>query len=695
MKKSLLSRMMAIVLCVVMAVCSIPAGAITAFAATEYIYKNFTYTVSDNEATITGCVDENIEVLSIPVSIEGYAVSAIGANAFDDIDTLTTIYFSNAIKTIGRAAFKDCDQLFVVEIPDSVESIAAAGSYDHDGAFSYCDNLQEVIIGDGLKTIPKSIFYGCPKLESVIIGSSVETIGRSAFNGTAIKTILIPDSVTTIESNAFDNCTSLHAIKLGNSLKTIGSQAFRNCDSLLSVEIPDSVESIAAAGSYDHDGAFSYCDNLQEVIIGDGLKTIPKSIFYGCPKLESVIIGSSVETIGRSAFNGTAIKTILIPDSVTTIESNAFDNCTSLHAIKLGNSLKTIGSQAFRNCDSLLSVEIPDSVESIAAAGSYDHDGAFSYCDNLQEVIIGDGLNTIPKSAFYECAKLKKVIIGSTVESINEYAFGSNSSLTTVLIFDNVTFIADNAFDAAEQVEFYGYEGSYAQEYALVHDIPFHVVSRDLSIEEILAGITSRKVDMELITGEYIGTYTGPQGLMGLEFDVYYADDLLENKTKLEEIARKATIASVVYDDGKEIPQKVFSWRDIHTAVRNYSGSYIAIFYYFENAENEGVETGVYISTAKYDNEENTYSFVGTEWLQHDTYDFADIKNATLDGDYIVGEIWGQGSSGGIWWGTTYQELGSVIVKKEGKAYSLPQDSLAHKGHTYKLIEQNVSRNYL
>jgi len=933
MKNNLVRRIMSFALAGALILGIIPSSVITAFAATEYTYENFKYTVSNGEATITGCVDENIEVLSIPVSIEGYAVSAIGANAFDDIDTLTTIYFSKTIKTIGRAAFKDCDQLFLVEIPDSVETIEGAGSYDvngafancdnlHEviigdglktiskatfygcpslesvvigrsvetigvsafegcgvktilipdsvaiiddyafnecksmsailfgsglksigyrafkdcdsllsvnipdsvetidgagsyevtGAFSYCDNLQEVVIGEGLKTITKATFYGCPKLESVVIGSSVETIGVSAFEGCGIKTILIPDSVAIIDDYAFNECKSLQTIKLGSGLKTIGYRAFKDCDSLLYVNIPDSVETIEGAGSYEVTGAFSYCDNLQEVVIGDGLKTISKATFYGCTKLESVIIGNSVETIGTSAFEGCGVKTILIPDSVTVIDDYAFNECRSLYAIKLGSGVKTIGYRAFKDCDSLLSIEIPDSVETIEGAGSYEVTGAFSYCENLQEVIIGNGLKTISKATFYGCSKLesviigdsvetigtsafegcgvktilvpdsvtviedyafnecksmyavklgsgvktigyrafkdcdnllsveipdsveiiegagsyevtgafsycdklqdviigdglkaiskatfygcpelKTVIIGSGVESIQDQAFAENASLTTVLIFDNVTSIADNAFDASEQVEFYGYEGSYAQEYALAHDIPFHVVSRDLSIEEILAGITSRKVDLELVTGEYIGTYTGPQGLMGLEFDIYYADDLLEDKTKLEEIARKATIASVVYDDGKEIPQRVFSWQDIHNAVRSYSGSYIAIFYYFENAENEGVETGVYISTAKFNSEDNTYSFTGSEWLQHDTYDFADIKNAKLDGDYIVGEIWGQGSSGGIWWGTTYQELGGVIVKKEGRAHSLPKDAEILNGHTYKLIEQNVT----
>ena len=614
------------------------------------------------------------------------SVASIGYEAFCDCKLLSAVKLGNGLKTIDSGAFNDCDSLLSIEIPDSVETINSSSSYD-SGAFSYCDNLQEIIIGNGLKAIKNYTFVHCPKLESVVIGESVESIGSHAFSSSALKTIVVPDSVTSIGYEAFCDCTALYAIELGNGLKTIDSGAFNDCDSLLSITIPDSVETINSSSSYDS-GAFSHCDNLQEVIIGDGLKAIKNYTFANCPKLESIVIGESVATIGSHVFSGSALKTVVIPDSVTSIGYEAFCDCKSLSVVKFGNSLKTIDSGAFNDCDSLLSIEIPDSVETINSSSSYDS-GAFSYCDNLQEIIIGDGVKEVESYSFIYGNKISTVIIGSSVEKIGNYSFGNCTNLSTVLIFDNVTSIADNAFDSCDLVEFYGYDGSYAQEYALAHDIPFHIVSRDLSIEEILAGITSRKVDLELITGEYIGTYTGPQGLMSLEFDVYYANDLLEDKTKLEEIAQKATYASIVYDGEKAIPQKEFTWKNIYDSVEQYKGKYITIFYYFENADNTGVETGIYISTARYDSEAQNYSFTGSEWLQHDTYAFADVNNAVVDGDYIIGEIWGQGSDG--WFGTSYQELGSLIVKKEGKSYSLPQNSFTHKGHTYKLIEQNVT----
>lgn len=641
--------------------------------------------IGDSVGSIGQCAfaGSSLKTLVIPDS-----VSTIGYEAFSGCASLQSAKLGNGLKTIETGAFKECDSLVSVTIPNSVETIKSSSS-NNSGAFYSCDKLQEVIIGNNTKAIPSWTFYKCPNLESVIIGSSVESIGQCAFAGSSLKTLVVPDSVLTIGYEAFSGCVLLHTVHLGNGLKTIETGAFKECDSLLSITIPDSVETIKSSSS-NNSGAFYSCDKLQEVVVGDGVTAIPSWTFYKCPGLESVIIGNSVETIGQCAFAGSAVKTIVIPDSVSTIGYEAFSGCTSLYAVKLGSGLKTIETGAFKECDSLLLLEIPDSVEMIKSSSS-NNSGAFYNCDKLQEIIIGDGVKEISAWTFFKSPKISTVIIGATVTSIGNSAFASCSNLSTVLIFDNVTSISDNAFDSADMVEFYGYEGSYAQEYALEHNIPFHIVSRDLTPEQVLSSISFRKTDFELITGDYIGVYTAQQGLTNIMLGIHFADDLLENKTKLEEIAGKATFASTTYVGDESITKKEFTWKDIYDAVSQYKGKYIAIFYYYENIENTGVETGIYICTAKYDGDAQTYSFTGVEWLQHDTYDFADIKNAAMNGDYLVGDIWGQASSGGIWWGTTYQEVGNVIVKKEGRAYALPEDAETLNGHTYKLIEQNVT----
>ena len=80
--------------------------------------------------------------------------------------------------------------------------------------------------------------------------------------------------------------------------------------------------------------AFSWCNSLAEVVIGDSVTTIGYMAFYDCDRLTEVVI----------------------PDSVTTISDSAFNNCSSLTSVEIPNSVTTIGSAAFYHCDSLTSV---------------------------------------------------------------------------------------------------------------------------------------------------------------------------------------------------------------------------------------------------------------------------------------------------------------------------------------------------
>ena len=73
--------------------------------------------------------------------------------------------------------------------------------------------------------------------------------------------------------------------------------------------------------------------------------------FSGCNILTSVEIGNSVITIGRDAFsNCSRLTSVEIGNFVTTISSYAFSNCSSLMSVTIPNSVTTIGGWAFENC---------------------------------------------------------------------------------------------------------------------------------------------------------------------------------------------------------------------------------------------------------------------------------------------------------------------------------------------------------
>ena len=83
-----------------------------------------------------------------------------------------------------------------------------------DYAFSWCDSLTSVTIGDSVTTIGEGAFNNCESLTSVTIPNSVTTIGDSAFEYcTSLTSVTIPDSVTTIGERAFGWCSSLKEFK--------------------------------------------------------------------------------------------------------------------------------------------------------------------------------------------------------------------------------------------------------------------------------------------------------------------------------------------------------------------------------------------------------------------------------------------------------------------------------------------------
>ena len=116
-------------------------------------YAQLTYSITNNQVTITGYAGDLAGHLEIPSEIEGYPVTRIGSSA---------LMF--------------CDNLTSINIPDSVVSIGGNAIYG-------CDSLIKVSLGNGVNTFGNYAFRHCTHLPSVVIPSSVAFIGTGAFSG--------------------------------------------------------------------------------------------------------------------------------------------------------------------------------------------------------------------------------------------------------------------------------------------------------------------------------------------------------------------------------------------------------------------------------------------------------------------------------------------------------------------------------
>lgn len=316
------------------------------FTAFKDIFKIL---INDGTAEITKTTHYigSVTILTIPSKIDGYKITGIARQAFQNCSRLTNIVIPNSVTYIAYEAFKGCTSLKSLTIGNCVTEI--------DGnAFEDCTSLENITIPDSVTYIGGGLFDGCISLVNITIGNNVANINNMVFGVCAnlkkinVSTInkkysstdgvlfdknkseiiaypmgknnilySIPDSVTSISEYAFRGCERLTSIVIPNSVTSISEYAFSGCERLTSIIIPNSVTSIGK-------NAFGGCERLKSIVIPNSVINIGAWAFSGCWSLESVIIGNNVTTIGTRAFRDTALKTVTIPKSVKQIDNRAF-----------------------------------------------------------------------------------------------------------------------------------------------------------------------------------------------------------------------------------------------------------------------------------------------------------------------------------------------------------------------------------
>ena len=380
---------------------------------------------------------KSCQVVKVPDKIkignDVYSIVQVGENAFNGCKSLVSIELPNSLTNIGYEAFEGCDGLTSVHVSNISAWCKIDFAYYSSNPLSYAHHLYvnnkevtELVIPNDVTSIKDYAFAGWSGLKSVNIGNSVMSIGKRGFSGCdGLISIVVKSGNKKYDSR--DNCNAIvetanNTIIFGckntnipSSITSIGDYAFSSCSGLTSITIPNSVTSIG-------EGAFRYCDDLTKVIfhtneIGDW--------FRGVTSIKEIIIGDEVKKINNSAFYGcSGLTSVNIGNGVTSIGGSAFYGCSGLTSINIGNSVTSIGGSAFCECSNLTSVTIPNSVTSIEYS-------AFQYCISLRSITIPNSVTSIGNRAFGHCIRLTSVIIGNKVTSIGEDAF-SSSYLTSI-----------------------------------------------------------------------------------------------------------------------------------------------------------------------------------------------------------------------------------------------------------------------
>ncbi len=441
---------------------------------------------------------------------EHTALATIGQYAFSECDSLAGITLPDSVTTIGKNAFANNDNFADISIPagvTTIESKAFVGTALYNNAENwtndilYIDNYLIVAnsslsgavqIKDGTRMIADEAFYACTNITSFVIPDGVTTIGNGAFaNCSALADITIPASVKTIKDSAFNGCSALKEVYYSGGAKdwfaiSIGVQNVPLTSATLLtapggevIVIPggfigdvkwffdENTGVLTISGQGTMEGFENgnrpweaYAQEIQTVVIENGVTSIGSYAFYNFDNLSSVILPYGLTLIGGYAFgNCDALTEMFLPKTLVTINNNVFANCLSLTGINLEN-VETIGSSAFYNCSLLENVTLGDNATSIG-------DSSFAKCMCLASVTIGKGLKTIGKSPFNECYMLESF----TVDSDNPYfscdengvlfnkdkteliLYPMGNSSTSYVMPDSVTTIKSDSFDDSKNLQ--------------------------------------------------------------------------------------------------------------------------------------------------------------------------------------------------------------------------------------------------
>ena len=160
------------------------------------------------------------------------------------------------------------------------------------------------------------------------------------------------------------------------------------------------------------------------------------------------------------------IEQLIVLRGIKSIGVGAFAYCNSLTSVIMPAEVTCIGDNAFSHCYNLASITLPDNLISIGY-------GAFWDCLSLPSLTIPDGVTSIGEWAFCDCGNFTSITIPDGVTSIGEWAFRNCVNLTSFTMPDSVINMGENVLYGCDNLTIYAHAGTHAEQYAKENNIPF------------------------------------------------------------------------------------------------------------------------------------------------------------------------------------------------------------------------------
>ncbi|MBQ6553185.1 MAG: leucine-rich repeat domain-containing protein [Clostridia bacterium] len=453
--KKLLCLLLALI--TALSVCSLCASAETKSSGEEeeenVLYEgDFCYVVSGKNAVIIRYIGKGGNVV-IPEKLGGLPAAQMRGTAFHDNEDVVSVQLPAAMLDITDEQFCLCENLKSVTV--------ASGNpvYTSVDGVLFKDKGKTICIHPAAHSVQYDIPQGVKKIAPFAF-----------FTNKRLTTVTIPSSVKEIGRNAFYDCSSLRAAHIPDSVTKVGAGAFSWCIALKDLRVPDKLSDIGRRAFYPTYATTHADDDF--VLLGDGVLVA----YLGNPRY--VTIPSYVKAVADVFYASEEVEEVIISEGVERINDSAFFGCTALEKVEIPNSVKKIGDWAFYGCPKLRGVNIPDGAElgaysfgaceklkSVSVNCKEVPSGAFEYCTRLSSVELGKNVERIGHYAFYACEALGELKLPKAVTEIGESAL-RRTAITALTLSDNIESIGPYAFTDNDGIVLTVTDGTYAYKYA-------------------------------------------------------------------------------------------------------------------------------------------------------------------------------------------------------------------------------------
>ena len=347
-------------------------------------------------------------------------------------------------------------------------------------AFRYFKNVTKIKLPSTMSTITDDNFAFHTYLTQITLPSSVTSVGNDAFTGCTALTTVTLNNTGTIGESAFKDCTALTRVNIGTGVtgfEDVTSNTYRypflGCSKLSIVKIEDlasflEMENLVYLTSSSYGTAKEKTlmvngvthDSSSELVIPEGVTKIPNVAFRYFKNVTKIKFPSTMTDIPSYNFYSHTYLTEVTLNNTGTIGSNAFEGCTALTRVNVGTNLTRFSSSSFSGCPSLSEVNVA-SVASFLKIGFLE--GLTRYAEtlmvngvthsSLSDLVIPEGVTSIPSDAFRYFKNVTKIWIPSTMTKIANNNFKDHTYLKRILLPYTVTSVGSGAFSGCTNLD--------------------------------------------------------------------------------------------------------------------------------------------------------------------------------------------------------------------------------------------------